>query len=1236
MQGLNAKPWCLVALMLLAVHTNFLTSHALLGDTPSPWQTQKGAIGLVDVPSYRIDDTWVYETQFDIAQLLSQANISASINTLAGDTTNTVTDILYDTDEQGNTILVYEIEIDGQFTSGNNGATLEGVTGRLDIDYTGTDYLRTRDLATISTVFTLDVSFAPFNINFLRQTLGVVTFDTTYSPAKERHDFPLHNGDQWYMAYNASTVVTGTSDYFDPSDFDQDVDENNSWQVIKTGQAQENQQSPQYTGCSNSYKIAEWNATGVNVGFNWYCPAVRGSVWNRITNPAGFTIDWLLKRYEPADSTGVSPTSSPGGRTTEIQVYTTYSATLPDSIELIQIEYSVAGSPSQPVGNTNLQLRYEIANTIHNPTTDAGGQVQVSLNVSTQIDDTPSSDDYTSNGVVVYDPINKIIGATTVVEDLNVVGIDLIAQSGAVIVERTRNTVTTTLGAAIGYNALPGDLLSFSLPAQNRGVLTAPESEMEIALPDGQVLRQTLPEMAPYSQAWVLVNWTVPPNMSIGFTSIHFTVDPDANVTEDANRSNNNASIPLFVGRPPTATLRVDEGKFTFDTILLNATESMDTDGGSVSCRFEIESRAGVIDLIDAPNCYTHWNWSNSGSWEVKVLVTDEELDVTSTIVEVLVLNRAPSFNLSHASSVEVEHAITISAVDIYDRDTTSPPGQQVTISWPGLQCAEGLTQPTCTITPLFEGPLNITATATDDDGATTTLTSEIMVLNIPPTINSPELLKGGEVIIPDESGAWQVDEDELVILKTTAEDSANDAGTVIIEWHPSVDDTNWTITSIGASSEVPVSWSKSGVHFIQVRAIDEDGASSAFVEAKVKVNNIVPTLMWSGIFATQQQVNVFEDEVLNLSVLASDTNSDMPSLRICWDFDANTDLNRDGNSTNDCELTGTTAQPSWSHVGSKTLTVTVTDDDGAFARVSKNISVVNRPPFAVISQVSVVEGLVEGDNLTLSGLSSIETPGDRESLVYTWDSNHLDTDLDGKKEGDIDFTGATWTVANLPAGTWTIVLTVSDDDGASSQAALTIIVAPAPSDGILDSISDVVGGTMVVVIGLMGIIILALVAFLLFTRSSPRIDDGMSVFEHSPFAIAPAAPQIAPKWDAFEAMAGEPSSSGVVGKMADGRSSLGVHGALTSEAPTSQSVGAMTSEPASNGAVQFTAPLKGPPLPASGLPEGWSMEQWQHYGEQWLAANSPVQSPQQPIPSQSPPTRASAELQSLLDDLDF
>ena len=33
-------------------------------------------------------------------------------------------------------------------------------------------------------------------------------------------------------------------------------------------------------------------------------------------------------------------------------------------------------------------------------------------------------------------------------------------------------------------------------------------------------------------------------------------------------------------------------------------------------------------------------------------------------------------------------------------------------------------------------------------------------------------------------------------------------------------------------------------------------------------------------------------------------------------------------------------------------------------------------------------------------------------------------------------------------------------------------------------------------------------------------------------------------------------------------------------------------------------APQTGPPVPAAGLPDGWTMEQWNHYGQQWLDNN--------------------------------
>ncbi|MAV43474.1 MAG: hypothetical protein CMA30_03250, partial [Euryarchaeota archaeon] len=32
--------------------------------------------------------------------------------------------------------------------------------------------------------------------------------------------------------------------------------------------------------------------------------------------------------------------------------------------------------------------------------------------------------------------------------------------------------------------------------------------------------------------------------------------------------------------------------------------------------------------------------------------------------------------------------------------------------------------------------------------------------------------------------------------------------------------------------------------------------------------------------------------------------------------------------------------------------------------------------------------------------------------------------------------------------------------------------------------------------------------------------------------------------------------------------------------------------------------PKNAPPVPESGLPEGWTMEQWEWYGHEWLAKN--------------------------------
>ena len=1196
----------------------------------------------IDVPTWRIGDEWVYETKFDVAQLIAQANVSASLNTLTGDTTYTVEDILFVTLD-GTQTLVYKLVLDGDFTSGNNGATLEGVTGRLNIGYEGEDLVRVRDLAVVNSEFTLDVRFRPFNLGFLEQNIGEITFDTYYSPPKEKYDFPLHTGDQWYMPFYGGTGVSGSSDYFDPTEFDNQGPENNSWQITADGVPTDGTDSIIYSGCDDSFKINEWNETGVSQGYNWYCPAVRYNSWMRVSNAAGFTIDWLLKSYSPADSYGVAAASSPGTRNIEVEVDLQFLATLPDSEQMVTATYATSPSGT-PQGNTNMQIRYESTDLLANPTTDGSGVINYTLNVSDGIDSTPSSDDYSSNGIIVWDPVNEIIGATTVVIDLNVVAIDLVAQSDSIIVTRTRGTEVATLNKAIGYGALPGDILSFSIPAQNRGVLISPPTEIEVVTPDGTSSRQSVPAIPSYSEQRIIVNWTVPADAAIGNQSLSFTVDPDELVTEDANRSNNDASVDIFIGRAPTASFTYDEGKFTFESIILNATESFDEDGGDVDCRFEIESKPGLIEVIDAPDCITHWNWSDDGDWMVKVIVFDEELDEDILEMNVTVLNRAPYLNLSMLDSIDVESEITIDATDSGDTDSVSPTGQQVSITWPNLNCQEGLTQPTCTFTPMGEGPVLITAVATDDDGATTTVNSTLDVLNIAPTLAYPELYLGGMNMTPDSAGMWELNEDEVALLRIVGSDTLSDRDDLNIEWIPSDLIENWSEVTKGPSSAATVSWPLSGVHTIQVSAYDNDGARSDVRTAMVKVNNVAPTISGLG-----SSIPIFEDDNLTLSVEVSDTASDLDSLEVCWDTDSMIDSDSDGNMVNDCEAQGTEMTMSWATRGIRQITATVTDDDGAKALTSVNVSVQNLAPSATITNSSNVFELMEGDNITLSGVTSRETTSDKLILQYDWDSDLIDSDLDGQMTGEIDYSGMEYTLTNLEPGQWTFTLTVTDDDGETSSSSITLTVTEQPADGFIESVSEAIGSVPTAIIGILAFIVVVLAAFLLITRSKPEaVEDKYSAFTAVPTMEPPGLatqPDYATQQPSYAAEAPAQTDMYTAQPTADPYAQPAADPyAAYNPAPTQQANDALAalsalSEPVAQQPVEpvaAPAPQAGPPLPSSGLPQGWTMEQWQHYGEQYLSAQMGQPASAQPTTTNTPSTSASTDMSGFLDDLDL
>jgi hypothetical protein len=602
------------------------------------------------------------------------------------------------------------------------------------------------------------------------------------------------------------------------------------------------------------------------------------------------------------------------------------------------------------------------------------------------------------------------------------------------------------------------------------------------------------------------------------------------------------------------------------------------------------------------------WNWTDAGAWELTTIITDDELDSTTLVNYVTILNRAPYMNLTHATEIPVGTEITIDASDSGDVDTTSPSGQQVSISWPDLNCQEGLTQPTCTFTPMEEGPIEIKAVATDDDGAQTEVTSSLNVLNIAPEVGEIEVWIAGVNTPFDANGTWILEEDQTVILRAQGSDSLNDRDQLILNWNLSDLMPNMTVSTDGSASDVATSWPTTGEHVISVRSVDDDGVSSEPSLAMVTIQNVAPTIEAKTNFLDAinriDGLPVWENEVVAFDVIGSDTASDMETLEICWDIDGTTDSDLDGTLNNDCDVEGDRLETMWESSGYRTITAWVMDDDGEKASLSAVVKVNNRIPTAKITyENGSIDDLVEGDTLNITAFETIDTEADLLDMLYVWDFEWEDTDLDGEGLGDVDSTGLSISIEDLPAGTWMITLTVTDDDLATSTKTLTISVEEKPAEGILEEFSEALGvsETMSIVIMLLVVLVVVLASFLAITRRSPSEDllesTGSSKMWDSATLPTYESPSETP---AFE-----------------------------QPAQPSQPVAQPTYE-------QPPQTNQGPPLPASGLPQGWTMEQWSYYGEQYLAANQPPAPVAQPTPSMTPTSQATTSLSSLLDDLDL
>ena len=1163
-----------------------LSTQLVLFQTPEALNDENSSFGVtgirsspgsVDVPEWAVGDLWTYDAFFDVEDLISSGAPGSSIGVLRGTLTKEVVDTTIMMIENQSTI-VYVVESSGTFQK--NGITLvaqgTSINADLRVSYDSDELIRASDLGQISYSQELDVDLnnIPFPASLLLGSslaLADISIGTQYSPPKEYYDFPMSVGEYWNTSVTTGTTWSGSvyQNLFElPEDSEEPSEESHG--ITAVGNP-----GVGYPGCATSLNATSFNSTGAVTGFRWYCPAAKGEAWWHQELDLGLQIDFKLLTYTPASRDPV------------ISVETAFPA-WPLNTNMGAWVNLTDPSTGSPLGNQAVQFRYESTGDYRSLSTATNGSAYVEFDTGAWPDPSPTTYDYASHGVIGWDSSTKSVGVTTMVLDENLVEVDLVTLASGVSVTRMRGDVTEQLNSVTGFTTIPNDVLEFSIPVRNQGILPAPSTEIEITSPDGSTSRANIPSLPALGEVRVDVQWTVPSDQAIGDSLLQFEVDPDSLVTADANRTNNADVFNIFVGRLPVADLAQMNSFYTFTTVVLDASSSNDPDGFTdIYCYFMIEDPLAVDDNDGDPtdgfierviytdsteDCVVEWSWDDDGEYEIGLSIVDDEGDTTVTNMTVEVLNRAPEVVVSSdRSSIPVMDPITFNVFQHSDVDTITPEAP-VDFLW-DADCEQGRVTQLCTVTPLVEGIYTMSASVTDDDGAVTSSTHSINVTNIAPwnaSISASH--ENGTPLEMDSQMVWHVLEDQPIVFTGTAEDSSNDIPSLSYEWWPDVevDPTNSSKDDeAGASSLLTYSYETHGMHVINMQVSDNDDLRTSIARGWLMVQNVPPT-----IDPFSSQLPIAEDQILSVTGSFHDTSSDIETLRACWDINPASNTDSEGSAEDDCDIEGADLAYSWPDAATAPSQIVfhVTDDDGERAVEMLNITVRNLRPKGAIN---VTEGPFEvGQEIVFSGEGTTDSSQDMPRLTYRWDFNTaFDSDDDGFTANDIEDQGFTVSHTFTEPGTYIVRLTVGDESE-EDTVDVQILVENTRFLGLNVGFGE--GSTTTVVILILTLVLLSLLVGIgIMRRGRVNEFDPYGTIQTNQFNIGGAQPS-------------------------------------------------MPNAPPPTYAFGFGGGA--PPVPAEGLPAGWTLEQWNHYGQQWLDAQQPPSSSPVSQSTISEPTYASPE----------
>ncbi|PSP37296.1 hypothetical protein BRC71_09945 [Halobacteriales archaeon QH_7_65_31] len=285
------------------------------------------------------------------------------------------------------------------------------------------------------------------------------------------------------------------------------------------------------------------------------------------------------------------------------------------------------------------------------------------------------------------------------------------------------------------------------------------------------------------------------------------------------------------------------------------------------------------------------------------------------------------------------------------------------------------------------DGSYTVSLIVTDDDGATDSTTQTISVSNAPPTADvtaTPDPAQTNKQITFDAGGSSDSD--------------------------GSIDSYEWDFgDGTTATGPTPThSYSDSGSYDVTLTVTDDDDSTDSTTYT-VTVENRPPDATYT---YTPEQPDVDKTVEFNATD-SSDPDGSIASYE--WDFD--------GDETIDA--TGKTTSKSWSTTGTRTVTLTLTDDEGVTDSYSTPVTVGTQPPTATFTATT------NGDDQPVEFDASDSSDPDGTVDSYDWEFG------DGATA-----TGATVAHTYGDPGQYDVTLTVTDEDGATDTETRTVSVA--------------------------------------------------------------------------------------------------------------------------------------------------------------------------------------------------